>query len=426
MQRREMATVLVLLLAGCTSPGVQPISGSPLNASQVHWDAGGVSVIYSFSGAPLSSTPEAGVIADAHGNLYGTAAYGGVPSSRCSAGCGTAFELSPEKGGKWNETVLYSFNNPDTGLYPSNPLVFDAAGNLLGTTPVGGTSAGVAFELVHQADGWQYDVLHDFVGCRDGQQPESGLNEFNGNFYGTTATGGSTCSGGNGTVFELSRQHGRWKYRIIYRFLSYANGTGPQAGLTYDSSGNLYGTTAYGGNSACGSGCGTVFELSHARGGRWTEKVLHQFSKTDGALPDAQLLWDASGNLYGITNQGANSGCPDGCGTIFELSRSKSSWQFSVVYKFTEAQGGGPAGNMVFDESGNLYGTTVIGGSSGDGVVFELSSGATPKYSVLHDFTNSPDGAEPTGLAPGVNGTYFGTTIGGGLSSLGTAFKLTL
>jgi uncharacterized repeat protein (TIGR03803 family) len=392
----------------------------------VSLQAARVSVVYSFRGTPLSSTPEAGLITDASGNLYGTAVYGGATSSECSIGCGTAFELSPEKGGKWNETVLYNFNNPATGLYPSNPLIFDAAGNLYGTTSVGGT-LGVAFELLHEAHTWEYKLLHNFTGCRDGQQPESGLTELNGNLYGTTVAGGNSCSGGNGTVFEFSRVGDRWKYRVIYRFLSYSDGMSPQAGLTYDSSGNLYGTTAYGGNTACGSGCGTVFELSPARGGRWSKKVLHQFDKSDGALPDADLVWDASGNLWGSTNQGANSGCPNGCGTIFELRRGKGNGRrFSVVYEFIMQQGAAPLGNMVFDESGNLYGSTDIGGSAGDGVVFKLSpANGKWRYSVLHAFTSSPDGAEPNGLVEGAKGAFFGSTGGGGAYSMGTAFEVT-
>jgi uncharacterized repeat protein (TIGR03803 family) len=382
-----------------------------------------VSAVYSFKGTPLSSTPEAGLITDARGNLYGTATYGGAPSSGCSIGCGTAFELSREKDG-WDETVLYSFNNPATGLYPSNPLIFDASGNLYGTTQVGGTQ-GVAFELLHQADRWQYKVLHNFVGCRDGQQPRSGLTELNGNFYGTTVAGGNSCSGGSGTIFELSRHGDRWKYRIIYRFLSYGDGMSPQAGLTYDSSGNLYGTTSYGGNNACGSGCGTVFELSRSRGGRWSEKVLHQFNKTDGALPYADLVWDGSGNLYGSANQGADSVCPNGCGTIFELGRKGNSWQFSVVHSFIEQSGGGPAGNMVFGATGDLYGSTVIGGSAGYGVVFKLSpAGEGWKYTVLHAFADTPDGEEPNGLVEAANGEFFGTTIGGGLNAMGTTFEV--
>ncbi|MBV8067255.1 MAG: hypothetical protein JO113_04700 [Candidatus Eremiobacteraeota bacterium] len=420
------AVIALTLLAGCSSGALGPIAGARLEGSRPSSQAARVSVIHSFSGAPLSSTPEAGLIADGSGNLYGTAVYGGTPSKvPCDSGCGAAFELSPQKGGTWNETVLYSFKNSETGLYPSNPLILDAAGNLYGTTPVGG-SQGVAYELVHRAGEWHYKVLHIFMGCRDGQQPESGLTEFNGNLYGTTVAGGNSCSGGNGTVFEFSHVGGRWKYAIIYRFRSYSDGMSPQAGLTYDSSGNLYGTTAYGGNSNCGSGCGMVFELSRSRTGRWSEKVLHQFSKTDGALPDADLVWGPSGELYGSTNQGANSGCPNGCGTIFTLTRGKrNNWRYSIVHAFIEQQGGGPAGNMVFDESGNLYGSTVIGGSGGDGVLFELApAGGKWTYTVLHDFTSSPDGAEPNGVVMAGRGKFFGTTIGGGDYSMGSAFEV--
>jgi uncharacterized repeat protein (TIGR03803 family) len=393
-----------------------------------------VSVVYSFKGTPLSSTPEAGLITDASGNLYGTAAYGGVENSSCSIGCGTAFELSPERAGKWNETVLYSLNNPDTGLYPSNPLIFDAAGNLYSATQVGG-ELGVAFELLHQATPWKYKLLHDFLGCRDGQQPRSGLTELNGNFYGTTVAGGNSCSGGNGTVFELSRRGGHWKETVIHRFVPYADGASPQAGMTFDSSGNLYGTTSYGGNSSCASGCGTIFELSPAQGGGWSKKVLHEFTGSDGFMPLANLVWDASGNLWGSAEYGGDDSCVGGgCGTIYKLSRDeRARWRFAVAYVFLkQSQGTDPAGNMVFDASGNLYGTTVSGGNvaacpqpGGCGVVFRLSPERGKwKYTVLHIFNNTPDGAHPNGLVMGANGTFFGTTIGGGAYSMGTTFEV--
>lgn len=431
---RARAMIALASLAACSPAAFQPISGSPSDASRVSLQADRVSVVYSFKGSPLSSTPEAGLIADARGNLYGTADYGGSSSSGCSIGCGTAFELSREKGGNWNETVVHSFNNPATGLYPSNPLIFDAAGNLYGTTQVGG-SLGIAYELHRHPGSWHYNVLHDFAGGRDGQQPRSGLTELNGNFYGTTVAGGNGSSGGNGTVFELSHRGRRWKETTVHRFLSYGDGTSPQAGLTFDSSGNLYGTTSYGGKSSCAAGCGTVFELSHARGGRWSEKVLHRFAGSDGFLPLANLVWDASGNLYGSAEYGGDNRCVGGgCGTIFKLSRGNGTrWRFSVLYAFPkQSQGAGPAGNMVFDASGNLYGTTVSGGNvsacpqpGGCGVVFKLSpEGNKWKYTALHVFNNTPDGALPNGIVLGAQGRFFGTTIGGGVYAMGAAFEV--
>jgi uncharacterized repeat protein (TIGR03803 family) len=431
--RGRAVLTLMTLLAGCSPLALAPISGSPSEANRVSAQAARVSIIYSLQGTPMSSVPEAGLIVDARGNLYGTAAYGGAVSSGCSIGCGTAFELSSEKG-KWNESVLNSFNNSETGLYPSNPLIFDATGNLYGTTQVGGDQ-GVAFELLHEADGWKYKVLHIFMGCRDGQQPRSGLTELDGNFYGTTVAGGNNCSGGNGTVFELSRSGRHWKERIVHRFRSYRDGASPQAGLTFDSSGNLYGTTSNGGNNSCASGCGTIFELSPSQGGGWSERVLHRFNGSDGFMPLANLVWDAYGNLYGSAEFGGDNSCAGGgCGTIFKLSRGTGTrWRFSVVYEFPiQSAGSDPAGNMVFDGSGNLYGTTVAGGNvkacpqpGGCGVVFKLSpTDGKWKYSVLHIFNNAPDGALPNGLVTGAHGRFFGTTIGGGVYSMGTAFEV--
>lgn len=372
------------------------------------------------------------MIADAQGNLYGTAVYGGATSSECDAGCGTVFDLSP-KSGTWNESVLYSFNNPSTGLYPSNPLIFDTIGNLYGATQVGGTS-GVAFALIRRADAWRYKVLHSFLGSSDGQQPRSGLTELKGAFYGTTVAGGSGGSGGNGTVFELSRSGNRWKEATIHHFLAYADGTNPQAGLVFDSSGNLYGTTSYGGNGACAAGCGTIFELSRTKGGNWRETVLHRFAGSDGALPLATLTWDASGNLYGSAEFGGNNACVGGgCGTIFRLTRAKQhTWHFSLVYTFPkQSTGADPTGDMVFDTLGNLYGTTISGGNvgacpqpGGCGVVFELSpAGRKWEYHLLHVFNNSPDGAHPNGLVT-LGRRLFGTTISGGTNGLGTVFKV--
>jgi uncharacterized repeat protein (TIGR03803 family) len=388
-----------------------------------------VSVIYSFRG-PDGSTPEAAVIADAHGNLFSTTLAGGTGCG--TGGCGTVFELKPQKGGGWKELVLYKFGSGNA-IAPSNPLVFDPSGNLLSAADVGGTN-GVAYGLEHGARGWQYVTLHDFLGGRDGQQPESGLTYLNGILYGTTVAGGNGTSGGNGTVYALTGSGTLWKETIVHRFLNSAYGANPRAGLISDSAGNFYGTTSYGGNSACPVGCGTVFELSPS-GGRWTGKVLHEFDGTDGYDPLAPLVFDSHGNLFGTTDQGEGGNCVGGgCGTLFELSPvNKRSWHFSIVHDFSPKQGGGPAGSMVFDSAGNLYGSTVVGGNlsacpqqGGCGVVFKLTlhSGKW-SYSVLHIFNNSPDGSLPRGgLALDGRGRIFGTTIGGGAYGMGTVFQV--
>src|ERR1019366_934096 len=207
-------------------------------------------VLYSFiHNGTDGGFPQAGLIFDAAGNLYGTTSEGGTSSS-CSGGCGTVFELTPTAGGGWTEKVLHNFNSNGTdGANPYAGLIFDAAGNLYGTTTVGGTYYyGTVFELTPTAGGgWTEKVLHSF------------------NYNGT-------------------------------------DGNNPQASLTIDAAGNLYGTTSGGGTY--GNYKGTVFELTPAAGGDWTETVLHNFVGPDGAAPLAGLIFDAAGNLYGTTSGG--------------------------------------------------------------------------------------------------------------------------
>lgn len=391
-------------------------------------------VIHSFSGPPLGELPNAGLIFDSTGHLYGTTTRGGTGGA-CSSGCGTAFRLVRGAGGTWTETVLHSFDLSD-GAYPEYPLVFDLLGNLYSTTEVGG-GLGEAFGLLKTSSGFQLDVLHKFQGGRDGQQPRAPLAvDAHGNLFGTTVGGGSGGSGGGGIVFELARQqNGSWKESIIHRFTSTSDGANPQAGLLIDGAGNLYGTTVYGGNPACTQGCGTVFELSPAPRGAWKEKLLHLFTGQDGAHPVAGLNEDGSGNLFGSAGQGAGGGCFAGCGSIIELSPlTGGGWKTTVLHVFQTTDGGGPSGAMAFDPAGNLYGSTVIGGNvnacpqqDGCGVVFKLAPGShgTWTYSVLHKFNNGADGILPNGIVRGGGGNLFGTTIGGGAFSLGTVFEVT-
>lgn len=391
-------------------------------------------IVHSFSGSPLGELPNAGLIFDATGHLYGTTTRGGTGGA-CSGGCGTIFRLTRGAGATWKEIVLHSFDLSD-GAYPGYPLVFDGGGKLYSTTEVGG-GLGEAFGLLKTSSGWQLDVLHKFQGGRDGQQPRAPLAvDTHGNLFGTTVGGGNGSSGGGGIVFELARQsNGSWKETIIHRFTSTSDGANPQAGVIIDRAGNLYGTTTSGGNPACTTGCGTVFELSPTPRGPWKEKLLHLFTGQDGAAPVAGLLADGAGNLFGTAGQGAGVGCFGGCGSVFELSPAAGGgWKTTVLHVFQTPDGGEPSGGMAFDPAGNLYGTTVIGGNvhacpqqDGCGVVFKLAPGShgTWTYSVLHKFNNGADGILPTGIVRGGGGNLFGTTIGGGAFSLGTVFEVT-
>ena len=377
-------------------------------------------VLHSFTGGTDGALPYSGLVLDAQGNMYGTTATGGNLADCSGNGCGTVFMMDP----LGNETVLYTF----TGSYGgSSVLVLDPQGNLYGTTASGGT---YDFGTVFKVDAGNQTTLYNFTGAKgDGITPIGGLvPDGLGNFYGTTDAGGirTQCSGsGCGTVFRVDAE---WNEQVLYSFVGInpykADGSEPKAGLVLDALGNLYGTTAGGGNRACGvgvtnyGGCGTVFKLD-ATG---NETVLYAFTGgADGENPAAGLVMDAQGNLYGAANGGAAGG-----GTVFKLD---TTGQLTVLHSFPEKawDGTGPGG-LVLDAQGNLYGTTIEGGIHSSGTVFKLDS--TGKETVLHIFaTAAGDGSLPSGgLVLDAEGNLYGTTEGGGTrhnnSSGGTVFKL--
>ena len=324
--------------------------------------------------------PQAGLIFDAAGNLYGTTADGG------DYGVGTVFELTPNGSGGWTEKKLHNFGiNSADGNSPSASLIFDAAGNLYGTTQYGGDfpcdllGCGTVFELTPDGSGgWTEKKLHNFgINEKDGIYPRAGLIfDGAGNLYGTTYQGGSgPCSSGCGTVFELTpTDDGGWTEKKLHSFgLNSKDGIYPFAGLVFDAAGNLYGTTYQGGDFTCGdSGCGTVFELTRT-GGRWLEKKLHNFGNgTDGANPYAGLTFDAAGNLYGTTAQGGDYNN----GTVFELTPNGSGgWTERKLHNFgiNNKDATLPQAGLIFDDAGNLYGTTAEGGDDSGGTVFEIT-----------------------------------------------------
>ncbi len=318
-------------------------------------------VLHNFGNGTDGSGPFAGLIFDAVGNLYGTTEEGG------SSGWGIVFELTPTSGGGWTETVLHSFQHNGTdGYVPVAGLIFDAAGNLYGTTSGGGTygnctyfGCGTVFELTPTSGGgWTEQVLHDFGNGTDGAKPSAGVTfDAAGNLYGTTVEGGTYT---DGTVFELTpTAGGGWTEQVLWNFGSGTDGAGPYASLIFDAAGNLYGTTWAGGVY----GAGTVFELTSTAGGGWTEQVLHSLSGdgTDGANPDAVLTFDAAGNLYSTTYEGGAYSCGGpGCGTVFEMMPTAGGgWTEQVLHSFGSGRDGAePAAGLIFDAAGNLYGTT--------------------------------------------------------------------
>jgi uncharacterized repeat protein (TIGR03803 family) len=399
--------------------------------------------------------PFARLIFDASGNLYGTTAGLDVPDIGCSgASCGNVFELTPDTNGKWTEKVLHSFaEDGKDGFFPVGDLIFDASGNLYGTTEEGGTGpcfdrnneqigCGTIFELSPGTNGkWTEKILYSFCSesnCEDGLEPAGGLIlDVSGKLYGTTLWGGATgnCQGGGcGIVFELSPDKGsKWILRVLHTFKSILDGAYPYAGLTFHG-GNLYGTTIVGGAGPCELstelfGCGTIFELRPSANGKWTEKLLHRFNNRDGAYPYAGLIFDANGNLYGAAfGGGIHSGCGDaGCGNVFELSpRANGKWTEKVLHSFNFKDGYNPFARVIFDASGNLYGTAGAGGAGvgcnpyGCGNVFELTPGTNGKWTkkVLHSFADDgKDGYYPTGIIFDGNGNLYGTTSAGGIYS---------
>jgi uncharacterized repeat protein (TIGR03803 family) len=403
---RSIASSLAILAAVLMFAGNAMAAGS---AEQV---------LYRFKGGGDGSAPSARLIADKAGNLYGTTADGGAGA--CRGGCGTVFELSPASGGRWTETVLYRFTGGGDGAFPEAGLIFDTAGNLYGTTIYGGSSDdGTIFQLMAPATTggvWTLSVLHSFVGHTDGKYCLGSL-VFDqvGNLYGPTLFGGQF---GGGTVFQLAApatQGGTWTLHVLHSFTGGNDGIDPLGTLIFDKKGALYGTTY----------SGTVFkEVPPATGHTaWTLRVLASINLfSAGALTAGK-----NGVLYGATALGgaANEG------TIFKLTPPVTrggAWTATTLYEFAGGSDGEyPLNDLFLDQTGNLYGATESGGASALGTVFKLTPaqhGAWTK-TTLHDFGGGRDGSGPgAGLISGRQGGLYGTTVHGGSSDNGTVFEV--
>jgi uncharacterized repeat protein (TIGR03803 family) len=295
-------------------------------------------------------------------------------------------KLTPTGGNIWKETVLYNFDGLN-GNGPGSSLIFDKNGNIYGTTVYGGSTStacdthregcGTVFELVRQPGGkWAEKVLHAFNrDGTDGTQLVAGvIFDDAGNIYGMTSQGGSADGG---VAFELTPGPGGvWTETLLHTFLNNGvDGFDSLGGLIFDASGDLYGTTGGGGGTG---NRGTVFELSPAGGGSWTETILYAFKDngTDGIIPYGAVVFDAKGNLYGVTGDGGNLGF----GTVYELTPASGTWTETLLYNFGNAPDGNyPNGPLIFDKAGNLYGTTQQGGLKTDcdfgscGTVFRIT-----------------------------------------------------
>ena len=298
-----------------------------------------------------------------------------------------------------------------------------------GSSPSSLPAAGsrpIGFAKAHATE----KVLYSFADGVDGGGPNGGLVfDASGNAYGTTHFGGNDSCGGQGgggcgVVFELSpTTSGGWSETPLYVFQDSSDGGFPNAGVILDKSGDILGTGSTGGSLACSIGCGVVYELG--KGSGWTETVLHAFDGSDGEFPNATLLRNANGTLYSTTWYGGGSGN----GTVFSLAPARGSgWKESVLYSFQgTTDGSAPAGGVVADRAGNLYGTTYKYDGDNDGVAFELRKHAAWKYSVLYSFTNNGGGEDPyAGMIMPVEGKLYGTAIESGPNDGGVAFELVL
>jgi hypothetical protein len=426
-----MKSLLCCLLALSALPAVSQIATSAKTPQPATF-----TTIYNFAGANSTGLPSGGLIFDAQGNMYGVAE--GQQDTY-----GAAFELSPASGGSWTVNTLYSFQNFFDGEYPMANLVFDAKGNLYGVTAGGGINGisqgclsegcGTVFELSPDGNGgWQKATIYEFQGGEDGNLPLGGLVwDAAGNLFGTTEGGGhgNHCDQtmGCGTVFELSPSNGAWIETVLHRFGNGSDGQTPSAGLVFDSQGNLYGATVLGGviNATCYYGCGAIFKLSPRAGGPWIEKLVHLFTGGNvGTYPYATLVLDPAGNLYGSTGQGGRLND----GIIFELTPTAGGgWEELVLHDFRGTDGNSPAAAVLRDAAGNIFGTTAGGGGENVGVAFELSPeiGGKWSFSPLHSFAAATDGAYPNQIILDGQGNLFGTTNEGGANRLGTAFEIT-
>jgi len=400
-------------------------------------------VLYRFQGGSDGYNPSEALLGDSSGNFYGTTVEGGTGGT-CGYdgdGCGTVFELSPpaQSGGPWVETVLYRFTGGSDGYWPSAALVADKNGNLYSTTSAGGVNDnGTIFELQRPSTpggAWTYRLLYDFQGVPsgkgdgDGSQPSGVVFDAAGNLYGTT-NGGGFCTDFEGlvncygSVFELAAPApgGAWTESVLFRFGESGDSfSNPHGGVVFDKKGNLYGTTYVGGAFA-----GGVFELMppSAPGSAWRAKILDNFDSTDGGGPNGTLVFDGAGNLYGTTVIGGTANM----GAVFEASPPTSpggSWTETVLYSFqsfeSSQDGNSPLASVIFDKSGNLFSTAWMGGDSNRGTVFQLtpsSNGGEWTETTLHNFGSGNDGQEPDGgLIWGQDGALYGTTTQGGSNS---------
>jgi uncharacterized repeat protein (TIGR03803 family) len=364
-------------------------------------------VLYNFCSlkgtCPDGAAPVSSLTSDGAGNFYGTTLVAGWTYGSY----GNVFELSPNGNGGFNETTLHHFTLGADGAYPRSSVIFDNAGNLYGTASGGGYGYGVVFQLSRVGSGWNETTLYTFTNGADGGIPWSSLiMDSAGNLYGTTISGGP---GGFGTVFELSSSGGGgWIEKVIYSFDK--STLLEPSGLAMDGNGNIFGAAGF-----------TVFELSPNGNGGWNPNVIYTFPGKYFSIDGTPVI-DKEGNIFGTIMREYKK-LPS-VGRVYKLSRTNNQWAMQTLASW--GNNTGPRGGVVLDAAGNVYGTTVAGGSNGYGTVFKLVPQST-RYSkkVLWNF-DGIDGATPLGgLILDSAGNLYGTTWAGGTQGFGTAFEVT-
>jgi|SRR5579862_275366 len=326
-----------------------------------------------FDGKTGGRVPFYGVIRGSGGLLYGTTDAGGIHHA------GTVFQLQKSTG-TWTADFIWNFSKRKRASYPSSNLIMDGSGSLYGEADGGTHASGVVFELTLSGGAWKEAVLHNFRAGNDGSVPSGGLlMDTPDSIWGTTQSGGgpwcaeSPC----GTVFHLVQSGGVWSEKIVHRFGKGSDGGVPVGALIEDADGDLYGTTNTGG----AHGDGTVFEISPSKSGDWNEKVIYSFCAntgcSDGTEPVSGLTWGTNQTtLYGTTPVGGDDSCNlgAGCGTAFSLVKSGDAWTESIVHNFEAGDDGKfPVGVVSVDPSGDLYGTTIDGGTHNLGTIWEIT-----------------------------------------------------
>jgi len=383
-------------------------------------------VIYSFTGGQDGAYPSTGLTIDSADNMYGTAFGGGA------AGFGTVYSLDNENG-SWILRPIYSFQAGRDGAGPIARLVVGPDSELYGSTAAGGggpclldngyRGCGTVYKLQPLARApltvlynWSSTILYRFSND-DGAYPQGELTfDSSGNIYGTTVNGGSA---GWGLIYKLVPSGGGWNQSILYQARGNGDGAYPWGGVVFDQSGNLDGVFSQNGPHDYGA----VYQLSPSGSG-WTEHTIHGFTfhGNDGAAPQGGLILDGSGNLFGSTVHDVNGG-----GTVFELELSGGGWSYNFLYGLGGGIGLGPYDKLTMDSAGNLYGTTYGDGQYGFGSVFKLTrSGGGWTYRSLHDFTGRGDGGNPISrLVFDSAGNLYGTAFSGGAHNQGVIFQIT-